>query len=45
MKAAERQKRKTELVERFIERLHEEAPGIADGVFRELRKEIEELAG
>ena len=43
-KAMEKQRKRMELVERFVEKLREEAPSIADGIFRELRKEIEELA-
>jgi hypothetical protein len=42
--AAEKQRKRTELVERFIERLREEAPSVADNIFREIKKEIEELA-
>lgn len=41
--AAEKQRRRMELVKRFIERLREEAPGVADNIFREM-KEIEEAA-
>jgi hypothetical protein len=33
-----------DLMGRFIEKLHEEHPGIADGIFRELKQELEALA-
>jgi site-specific recombinase XerD len=42
--AMEKQRRRMELVERFLERLREEAPDVADGIFREMRKEMEALA-
>ena len=43
--AVEKQHKRMELVERFIERLHEEGPrDIADGIFMEMRKELAELA-
>lgn len=43
--AVEKQRKRMELVERFLERLREEAPEIADNIFRDMRKELAELAG
>ena len=42
--AMEKQRKRTDFVEHFLERLREEAPGVADNLFREMRKELEELS-
>jgi site-specific recombinase XerC len=42
-KAAERQKRRTELVERFIERILQEIPEASENILREMRRELEAL--
>jgi integrase/recombinase XerD len=42
-KAAEKTRKRRELVETFIAKLSEESPSIADGIFRELREKMEAL--
>jgi len=42
--AMEKQRRRTELVERFIDRILQEAPNAGENVIREMRKELAELA-
>jgi integrase/recombinase XerD len=42
--AMEKQRRRTELVERFIERILQEAPSVGENVLREMKKELEEVA-
>jgi site-specific recombinase XerD len=43
-KVVERQKRREELVQRFIERILQETPSVGENILREMRKELIELA-
>jgi ribosomal protein L40E len=43
-RAMEKQRRRVELVERFIERILQEAPSFGENILREMRKELVELA-
>jgi site-specific recombinase XerD len=44
-KAVEKERKRDELMERFIERVFQEAPAAGENVLRELKKELAELAG
>jgi len=40
----EKHRKRMELMERFIERILQEAPSVGEGVLRDMRKELAELA-
>jgi ribosomal protein L34E len=43
-RAVEKQRQRVELVEKFIERVLQEAPSVGEGILREMQRELEELA-
>ena len=44
-KAVEKERKRDELMERFIERVFQEAPAAGENILRELKRELAELAG